>query len=70
MLNKLFGTILALLTASRLKPLTTRQQVGSNQINPFPSRHFRFYGGPTNGASRHRKTNRLHLSRNTKNKHR
>ena len=35
----------------------------------FPKGGFRFYGR-TNGASRKRKTNRLHLSRKTRNKHR
>lgn len=69
MFKKAFGLLLAALTASYLKPLTTAEQVKHNFINPHANGHFRFFGN-TNGASRKRKTNRLHLSVKTRNKHR
>ncbi len=40
MFKNIFGIILAALTASRLKPLTTSQQIDCNQINPFPNGNF------------------------------
>lgn len=38
-------------------------------INPFPNGRYTFHGR-ANGSSKRRKTNRLHLSTKTRNKHR
>lgn len=54
---------------SNLQPFGLREAVAHGAINPYPNGHFRFFG-KLNAAGRKRKTNRLHLSRNTRNKHR
>ena len=63
MLKRFFGAIAALAAIALHQPETF------NPINPFPNGRFRFHG-KLNGASRRRKSNRLHLSTKTRNKNR
>ena len=67
MFKRIFGLIAALagLTASKLEPSTA----GSRYYATFPNGRYSF-NGRTNGASRRRKSNRLHLSKATRRKHR
>ncbi|MCD9186742.1 MAG: hypothetical protein LUM44_09930 [Pyrinomonadaceae bacterium] len=69
MIKRLFGALLGLFTHSNLKSLTSREQIACDSVNPYRNGRFTF-GGRSNGASRKRKSNRLHLSRKTRNKNR
>ena len=70
MFKKAFGLFLGILgklNTSKLKPLTTSEQLVFSLINPFPNGRFQ----PPyllNGASRKKKTNRLRLSKRTRQK--
>lgn len=67
----MFKRILSLLgLAAGLTATLAAPGIAANpHFATFPSGRYRFWG-KTNGASKKRKSNRLHLSRKTKNKHR
>lgn len=67
MFRKLYNLLAALagLSASQLQPSLA---TGSSYAT-FQNGRYQFYGR-ANGASRRRKSNRLHLSTKTRNKHR
>lgn len=54
---------------SNLQPFSTGMQLATGGINPFPRGHFKFYG-KLNASGRRRRSNRLMLSKRTRNKHR
>ena len=66
MFKRIFSAVLGFLVASKLKRLPGDEMIA---INPFPRGRFSFYGR-TNGAMRKKKTNRLALSKKTRNRHR